>query len=139
MINRPCDKWQIYVICKQDYNEAILQEFHDKVVRGELGSHAHASGLATLMQQVSLLRRPPSYTPTCGRVVLTVVEGPCNLGITECVLRHLRLLPYQEQLTKRDLLLCPSPCTLWSSHSHGQLGWHSLGTTQGSVRCRSPR
>lgn len=38
----------------QDYNEAVLSEFHDKVVRGELGNHAHAAGLDTLMQQVIL-------------------------------------------------------------------------------------
>ena len=40
------------VVLWQDYNEAVLRDFHARVVEGELGSHAHASGLETLLEQV---------------------------------------------------------------------------------------
>ena len=42
----------------QDYNEALLSEFHDKVVRGELGTHAHAAGLDTPHAPGALPRCP---------------------------------------------------------------------------------
>jgi len=48
------------VAAQQDYNEAVLSEFHNKVVRGELGNHAHAAGLETLMQQVRTIRSKES-------------------------------------------------------------------------------
>lgn len=40
------------VAAEQDYDEAILSQFHSKVAAGELGTYEHASRLAKLIEQV---------------------------------------------------------------------------------------
>ena len=50
------DAFVAAVAAEQDYDEGILVQFHTKVAAGELGTHEHASRLASLIAQVGILQ-----------------------------------------------------------------------------------